>query len=130
MTLATFALIMAVALGLGIASRRGVKKVDMEDYLVAGRSFGAILLFVLAVGEVYSIGTMVGFPGGIYARGASYGIWFMGYILLAYPIGYFLLPLMWRAGKRYGATTSPTSSAATSAAGDSSSWPPSPPCCS
>ena len=107
MTLATFALIMALALGLGVASRRGVKKVDMEDYLVAGRSFGAILLFVLAVGEVYSIGTIVGFPGGIYAQGASYGIWFMGYILLAYPIGYFLLPLMWRAGQRYGATTFP-----------------------
>jgi solute:Na+ symporter, SSS family len=49
----------------------------------------------------------VGLPGGIYAEGAGYGIWFLGYILLAYPVGYFVGPLMWRAGKRYGAMTVP-----------------------
>ena len=42
---------------------------------------------------------MIGFPSGIYANGASYGIWFLGYILLAYSLGYFLAPLVWRAAK-------------------------------
>lgn len=64
-------------------------------------------MFFLAAGEIYSIGTMVGFPGGIYAKGPTYGVWFLGYILLAYPVGYFLGPKIWDAGKRYNAITLP-----------------------
>jgi Na+/proline symporter len=87
------------------ARNKDLLKID--EYLVAGRSFSGFLLFFLAVGEIYSIGTMVGLPGGIYAEGAGYGVWFVGYILLAYPVGYFLAPLVWRAGQRYNAMTFP-----------------------
>jgi solute:Na+ symporter, SSS family len=107
MTILVFAFIILLSLAVAVLSRFGHNVVDIEQYLVAGRSFGGILLFFLAVGEIYSIGTMIGFPGGIYAKGASYGIWFLGYILLAYPVGYFLAPLMWRAAKKYGAMTLP-----------------------
>lgn len=101
----TFALVLLVAVAVGIYSRRGVK--TTEDFLVGGRSFGGLLLFILVVGEVYSIGTVIGFPGGVYAEGASFAVWFMGYILLGYPIGYFLLPLLFKAGRRYNAVTLP-----------------------
>src|ERR671938_378463 len=107
MTVIVFGFIIVLSLVVAVLSRFGRDVVHIDQYLVAGRSFGGLLLFFLAVGEVYSIGTMIGFPGGIYAKGASYGIWFLGYILLAYPVGYFLGPLMWRAGKRYGAMTMP-----------------------
>jgi SSS family solute:Na+ symporter len=50
---------------------------------------------------------VIGFPGGLYAEGSSFAVWFMGYILLGYPIGYFLLPLMFKAGRRYNAVTLP-----------------------
>jgi SSS family solute:Na+ symporter len=106
MILASFAFIILLALGAGFWSRRGAKG-DIDDYLVGSRSFGGLLVFVLAVGEVYSIGTLIGFPGGVYAAGASYGVWFIGYILLAYPIGYWFAPYLWRAGKLYGAMTLP-----------------------
>ncbi|MET3206715.1 UNVERIFIED_ORG: SSS family solute:Na+ symporter [Arthrobacter sp. UYEF13] len=102
---AAFALVLVLAMALGIYSKRGVK--TTEDFLVGGRSFGGLLLFILVVGEVYSIGTVVGFPGGVYAEGASFAVWFMGYILLGYPIGYFLLPLLFKAGRRYSAVTLP-----------------------
>ena len=102
-----FGAIIVLSLVLAFLATRGRDVLQIEEYLVAGRSFSAFLLFFLAVGEIYSIGTMVGLPGGIYAEGASYGIWFLGYILLAYPVGYFLAPLVWRAGKRYGALTFP-----------------------
>lgn len=105
MAIVTFAFVLILAMALGLYSRKGVK--TTEDYLVGGRQFGPILLFILVVGEVYSIGTVIGFPGGIYAQGAEFGMWFMGYILLGYPIGYFLLPLLWRAGNRYQAVTMP-----------------------
>ena len=75
--------------------------------MIASGQFGGLLLFFLAAGEIYSIGTMIGFPGGIYAKGPAYGVWFMGYVLLAYPVGYFLNPLIWRAGQAYGAVTLP-----------------------
>jgi SSS family solute:Na+ symporter len=100
-----FGAIIVFSLVLAFLAARGRDVLQIEEYLVAGRSFSGFLLFFLAVGEIYSIGTMVGLPGGIYANGASYGIWFLGYILLAYPVGYFLAPLVWRAGKRYGAMT-------------------------
>jgi len=106
MIIVTFALVMLVALGAGVWSRRGATT-DIGDFLVGSRSFGGLLVFVLAVGEIYSIGTLIGFPGGVYAKGASYGVWFVGYILVAYPIGYWLAPYMWRAGALYGAMTFP-----------------------
>ncbi|MET3721896.1 sodium:solute symporter family protein [Arthrobacter sp. UYEF21] len=102
---AAFVLVLVLAMALGIYSKRGVK--TTEDFLVGGRSFGGLLLFILVVGEVYSIGTVVGFPGGVYAEGAGFAVWFMGYILLGYPIGYFLLPLLFKAGRRYSAVTLP-----------------------
>lgn len=107
MAVVIFGAIIVASLALALLASRGRDVLDIEEYIVGGRSFSGFLLFFLAVGEIYSIGTMVGLPGGIYAKGASYGIWFLGYILLAYPVGYFLAPLIWRAGKRYGALTFP-----------------------
>lgn len=90
-----------------LAARVGLKNMSIGEYLIGGRSFPAWLLYFLAVGEIYSIGTMIGLPSGLYAGGASYGVWFLGYILMAYPLGYFLAPLVWRSGVRYDAMTIP-----------------------
>ena len=101
------AIVIVLSVGVAVAARRGATGSGESATLVAGRSLPAWLVFFLAVGEIYSIGTMLGFPGGIYAKGASYGIWFIGYILMGYVFGYFLAPLVWRAGKVYGAMTVP-----------------------
>jgi SSS family solute:Na+ symporter len=95
------------SLYLAIRSKQGHGAQSVHDFFVASRQFGAYLVFFLAAGEIYSIGTMVGFPGGIYAKGPTYGVWFLGYILLAYPVGYFIGPKIWQAGKRYNAITLP-----------------------
>lgn len=107
MIISVFVLILALSVVIALLAMIGGKAANMDDYVVAGRSFSGFLLFFLSVGEIYSIGTLFAFPGGIYAKGASYGIWFLGYILLAYPVGYFVGPLLWRAGKKYGALTTP-----------------------
>ena len=99
--------VIAISVVVALAARIGLSNMSIGDYLVGGRSFPAWLLYFLAVGEIYSIGTMIGLPSGLYAGGASYGIWFVGYILMAYPIGYFLAPLIWRSGVRYDAMTVP-----------------------
>ncbi|CAL8477833.1 sodium:solute symporter [Caballeronia sp. S22] len=97
----------ALSLWLALRAGKGRGSQSVHDFFVASRQFGAWLVFFLAAGEIYSIGTMVGFPGGIYAKGPTYGVWFLGYILLAYPIGYFVGPKIWEAGKRYNAITLP-----------------------
>lgn len=102
-----FLAIIVCSLIVAFAAMRGHDMHDLKEYLVASRQFGGFLLFFLGVGEIYSIGTMIGFPGGIYAKGPTYGIWFLGYILLAYPVGYFINPLIWRAGQLYNAMTLP-----------------------
>ncbi len=107
MAIAILLVLLAGSLGLAMLSRRHHQTQNLEDFLVAGRSLRTPLFYLLAVGEIYSIGTIIGFPGGIYAGGAVYAVWFLGYILLAYPIGYFVNPLLWRAGKYYGAETGP-----------------------
>ena len=96
-----------LSLYLAVRSGKGRGNQSVHDFFVASRQFGVYLVFFLAAGEIYSIGTMVGFPGGIYAKGPSYGIWFLGYILLAYPVGYFIGPKIWEAGKKYNAITMP-----------------------
>ena len=107
MLVTIFAAVMGLSVLLAVWAGRSGGRSGISDFLVGGRSFPAWLVYFLAVGEVYSIGTMIGLPSGIYAEGASYGIWFLGYILLAYVLGYFLAPLVWRAGHRYDAMTVP-----------------------
>jgi SSS family solute:Na+ symporter len=100
-------IVIIITIGVALYASHGHSKNNISEFLVGGRSFPAWLVFFLAVGEVYSIGTLLGFPGGIYTKGASYGVWFIGYILLAYVFGYFWGPLIWRAGKKYDAMTPP-----------------------
>ena len=100
-----FLLLIACSLAIVLSSSRGHGTTDIREYVIASGQFGGFLLFFLTAGEIYSIGTMIGFPGGIYAKGPAYGVWFLGYVLLAYPVGYFLNPLIWRAGRVYNAVT-------------------------
>ena len=88
-------------------SRRGHLVQKAEDFFVASGQFNTVLFFFLAVGETYSIGSILGYPGGVYAGGTGAATWFLGYILLAFVVGYFLNPLIWRAGRIHGAITLP-----------------------
>jgi solute:Na+ symporter, SSS family len=100
-----FAILILASLLLAVMAKRGHHTTSVRDFFIASRQFGGFLVFFLSVGEIYSIATIIGFPGSIYAKGGTYGIWFLGYILLAYPVAYFVNPLIWRAGKLYDAVT-------------------------
>ncbi|HEY4274739.1 MAG TPA: hypothetical protein VGM68_04590, partial [Rhizomicrobium sp.] len=106
MTVAFLSVIL-LSLALAVFSRRGHVRQKAEDFFVASGQFNAVLFFFLAVGETYSITSVLGYPGGIYANGTSFATWFLGYILLAFVVGYFINPLIWRAGRIHGAVTLP-----------------------
>ncbi|GBQ10061.1 SLC5/6 family protein [Swaminathania salitolerans] len=103
-----FLIVIAFAIGLALFAGRQVQKGDPRAFFVARGRFGALLFFFVFVGETYSIGSMLGFPGGIAAQGrVDVALWFTAYILLAFPIGYLLYPRLWRLGQECGAITLP-----------------------
>ena len=107
MTAFVFFALMGFSIVLAFMARRGVIASSMDEVMVGGRSFGAFLVFFVTVGETYGIGTMIGVPGAIYSKGTTYALWFLGYILLAFSVGYFINPRIWRMGKVSGAVTMP-----------------------
>jgi SSS family solute:Na+ symporter len=86
-----------LALGLGFLARRG-RQMGLEQWTVAGRSFGAPLVFLLMAGEIYTTFTFLGGCGFAYGRGGPV-YYILCYATLAYVMSYFLLPPIWRYAK-------------------------------
>lgn len=76
---------------LAIRSKKG-KKMDHEGWTTGGRSYGALLVFLLSAGEIYTTFTFLGGSGWAYGKGpailytltvnAFMGYHFIGFILL------------------------------------------------
>jgi solute:Na+ symporter, SSS family len=81
-------------------------RMDPHEYIVGSRSFGALLLWILLAGEIYTSFTFLGAAGWAYGKGAP-AFYIMAYGSVAYIIGYFYLPLVWRIGKERGLLTWP-----------------------
>ena len=73
-------------------------KMDPQQYIVGGRSFGTLFLWVLMAGEIYTTFTFLGIAGLTYSQGAP-AFYAMAYGTCAMIIGYFLTPAVWRIGK-------------------------------
>ena len=67
----------------------------LESWSVGGRSFGAILVFLLMAGEIYTTFTFLGASGYAYGKGAA-SYYILCYFPLAYVLSYWLLPAVWR----------------------------------
>jgi SSS family solute:Na+ symporter len=81
-------------MGLGLAARRG-RIMNLEQWTVGRRGFGGFLIFFLLAGEIYTTFTFLGASGWAYGYGGpSYYI--IAYGALAYGLGYWLLPPIWR----------------------------------
>jgi SSS family solute:Na+ symporter len=81
-------------------------KMDPQQYIVGGRSFGTLFLWVLLAGEIYTTFTFLGVAGLAYAQGAP-AFYIVAYGTCAYIIGFFLTPAIWRVGKEHGLLTGP-----------------------
>src|SRR5262245_39130582 len=92
--LAVIVAVVALAVGLALRSRRG-HDMDLEQWSVGGRGFGAIFVFLLMAGEIYSTFTFLGGAGFAYGSGGA-AYYILGYGTLAYVLSYYLLPAVWR----------------------------------
>ena len=92
-------LFLALAVGLALRSRRG-RDMDLEQWTAGGRGFGAIFVFLLMAGEIYSTFTFLGGAGFVYGSGGA-AYYILGYGTLAYVLSYYLLPAIWRRSMTY-----------------------------
>jgi SSS family solute:Na+ symporter len=94
-----------VALGAAIGFLAGVhRKMDLEQWTVGGRTFGAVLMYLLMAGEVYTTFSFLGASGWAYSRGGP-TLYIMAYLTLAYVVSFFILPQIWEVGRKYGMQT-------------------------
>lgn len=90
-----------VAAGSFIGFRAGShRKMDLEQWIVGGRGFGLLLVWLLMAGEIYTTFTFLGASGWAYSRGAPV-LYILGYTCLAYVVSFYILPELWEAGRRY-----------------------------
>ncbi len=76
------------------------RKMDLEQWIVGGRGFGMLLVWLLMAGEVYTTFTFLGASGWAYSKGGPV-LYILGYQPLMYVVSFFVLPQVWEAGRRY-----------------------------
>ncbi len=87
-----------------VAGRRW--KMDLEQWTVAGRGFGVVLVWLLMAGEIYTTFSFLGASGWAYSRGGP-TYYIIAYQALAYVVSFFILPGIWELGRRHGLQTQP-----------------------
>jgi len=96
-------LIVSVGSFFGFRASLGRRK-GLEEWTVAGRSFGLLFMWLLMAGEIYTTFAFLGASGWAYSRGGP-ALYIMSYITLGYVISFYLLPYVWQLGRRYGLQT-------------------------
>ncbi|MBD3414283.1 MAG: sodium:solute symporter family protein [Candidatus Aminicenantes bacterium] len=89
----------------GITAGRNLK-MNLENWTVGGRRFGIILIWLLMAGEIYTTFTFLGASGWAYSKGAP-AFYILIYGALAYTLSFFILPKLWKVGKKHGLHTQP-----------------------
>ena len=108
------------ALAIGVMARRG-RKLTLEQWAVGGRGFGSLLTFLLMAGEAFSTFSFLGASGWTYSKGVP-AFYILSYGCLAFVIGYWMLPAVWRYAKARGPCRSPTTSRRSTTAARSACW--------
>lgn len=94
-----------VLIGSVVGFRASVgRKRSLEEWSIAGRSFGVVLVWLLMAGEIYTTFAFLGASGWAYSRGGP-SLYIMAYITLGYVISFYILPYIWHVGREYGLQT-------------------------
>jgi solute:Na+ symporter, SSS family len=98
----------AVVIGTVLFAVISMRRIAMtpQEYIVGGRGFGAVFLWVLLAGEIYTSFTFLGAAGWTYTYGAP-AFYIMAYGTCGYIFYYFLFPWIWRMGRDHGLLTLP-----------------------
>ncbi len=84
--------------------RRPANMHSLEEWGLAGRSFGTWISWFLIGGDTYTAYTVIAVPAALYGAGAI-GFFAMPYAILGYPYMMFVLPRIWQVCHRHGYVT-------------------------
>lgn len=104
-SLAILAVFLIVSLYLGIQAKKG-KNMNLEQWTVGGRGFGALFVFLLMAGELYTTFTFLGGSGWAYGKGGP-ALYILAYSTLGYILSYWLLPPVWHYAKKHQLMSQP-----------------------
>jgi SSS family solute:Na+ symporter len=95
--------IMAAGAAIGF-SAGGRRKMDLEQWTVAGRGFGLVFVWLLMAGEVYTTFAFLGAAGWVYSRGGP-ALYILAYLVLGYVLSFYFLPQIWDVARKHGMQT-------------------------
>jgi solute:Na+ symporter, SSS family len=92
--------------GIGfVASRwRRADLNHLEEWGLAGRSFGTVITWFLLGGDLYTAYTFVAVPGLVYGSGA-FGLFALPYTIVVYPLVFLTMPRLWQVARNRGYVT-------------------------
>ncbi|MBV8098189.1 MAG: sodium:solute symporter family protein [Verrucomicrobia bacterium] len=90
-------------IGFGIFGVRRIK-MNPSQFILGGRSFGVIFLWLLSAGEVYTSFTFLGAAGWAYSRGAP-AFYILCYLTVSCITIFFYMPPVWRIARQHGLLT-------------------------
>ncbi|MCM2131693.1 sodium:solute symporter family protein [Larsenimonas rhizosphaerae] len=93
-----------VAMTLGLLARRGHAMTRLEQWGVAGRSMGPVMLYLLIGAGSISAYTFMGAPGWAYSKGVPvfYVVIYLSYLAM---VAWYFGPKVWRLGIEFGHVT-------------------------
>src|SRR5471030_2749478 len=77
---------------------------SLEEWGLAGRSFGTWITWFLIGGDLYTAYTVIAVPAALYAGGAM-GFFAVPYAVIAYPYMMLVLPRLWNVCHQHGYVT-------------------------
>ena len=84
--------------------RRPASMHSLEEWGLAGRSFGTWITWFLIGGDLYTAYTVIAVPAALYGAGAN-GFFAVPYAIIAYPYMMLVLPRLWSVCTRHGYIT-------------------------
>src|SRR2546430_1181010 len=76
----------------------------LEEWGLAGRRFGTLIMWFLLGGDLYTAYTMIAVPGLVYGTGA-FGFFALPYTILLYPFIFLTMPRLWAVSRRHNYVT-------------------------
>ena len=77
---------------------------SLEEWGLAGRSFGTWITWFLLGGDLYTAYTVIAVPAALYGAGAN-GFFALPYAVIAYPYMFLVLPRLWNVCHRHNFCT-------------------------
>jgi SSS family solute:Na+ symporter len=93
-----------VAIVLGVSAGRGKRMDSVEEWGVAGRTMGPIIMYLLIGAGGISAYTFLGAPGWAYSRGVPV-LYVVVYLTYMAVVNWYFGPRVWELGKKYAHVT-------------------------